>query len=81
MDQEMNDKIRQCIIKATNRQDLNELKADAPFADHDIDSLDQMSIMVEIEGMFDIELDDVDPKDIHCINDYAQLVSKQLATQ
>jgi acyl carrier protein len=72
----MNEKILQCIVKATNRKELNCLNPDENFSANDIDSLDQMSIMLEVEAMFGIEFgEEVEPKSITCINDYAKLVT------
>ena len=56
--------------------ELKSIGADDQFSDHDIDSLDQMSIMVEVEGAFDIDLEDVEPKNINSVNDYVKLVQE-----
>ena len=46
------------------------------FNDHGIDSLDQMSIMVAIEGKLGVELGEMDPKNIRCVNDYVAVIQK-----
>ena len=73
----MQDKILECIVKATNRDELKEMKHDDSFESHDIDSLDRMSIMVEVEGMFDVELEDIEPGTVGSINDYVELVASR----
>ena len=74
----MEDKIIQCIVKATKRDELKTLGPDDSFESHDIDSLDRMSIMVEVEGLFDVDLDDVEPGTVGSVNEYVKLVSGKL---
>ena len=44
------------------------------FADYDIDSLDRMSLRLAIEEDLDLEVTDLDPKDVDCVNDYIELI-------
>ncbi|QDT03531.1 acyl carrier protein [Rubripirellula lacrimiformis] len=77
METDINKTIVECIVNATKRDDLKDIAAHDPFNSHDIDSLDQMSIMLEIEEKFQIELEGVDIKSIRCVNDYADLVNER----
>lgn len=75
----MIEKIIECIVTATDRDELKTIGPDESFSTYDIDSLDMMSIMVEVEGAFDIELDGVEPKDATSINAYVKLIAAKVA--
>ena len=44
------------------------------FADHDIDSLDRMSLMLEVEDRLGLDFGELDPAEVTSIGDYFQLV-------
>ncbi len=70
------DQIRQVVL--TGIQSLtsrNMALADTDqFADHDIDSLDRMSLMLEVEDKLGLDFEELDPNELTSIGDYFQLV-------
>jgi acyl carrier protein len=70
------DRIRQSVIQGIEQvtSKLVEIGDQDSFADFDIDSLDRMSLMLEVEEDLDLEFTDLDPKDVDCINDYIKLI-------
>lgn len=70
------DRIRHSVnagIEAVTSRSV-QLADDEKFADHDIDSLDSMSLMLEIEEQLGVEFKDIDPKDLETPADYIKLV-------
>lgn len=70
------DQIRQAVLSGietvTSRKiTLNDME---PFSDHDIDSLDRMSLMLEVEDRLGLDFGELDPKEVASISDYFQLV-------
>jgi acyl carrier protein len=49
------------------------------FDDYGLDSLDRMSIMLEVEERLGLDFDGVDPADIGSIDDYFRLVQSRQA--
>ena len=51
-----------------------EINDDELFSDFDIDSLDSMSLMLEVEESLEIEFDEIDPKDLATPADYIRVI-------
>jgi len=70
------DEIRRAVLTGietvTSRKTI--LDDTEQFSDHDIDSLDQMSLMLEIEERLGLDFGEQDPKEVASISDYFQLV-------
>ncbi len=73
------DEIREAVIhsikKVTSRDDVM-LENGGLFEDYALDSLDRMSIMIEVEIQLKVDFDDLDPGELNCINDYITCVQK-----
>ncbi len=72
-EEEIRNAVLDAVRKATDSKDLALADSDK-FADHDVDSLDRMSIMVDVEEALGIDFEDVDPATLNCIVDYIKYV-------
>ncbi len=52
------------VIATTRRVPLETVRADSTFEELGIDSLDRINILFELEGEFDIEIDDEQAKQV-----------------
>jgi acyl carrier protein len=52
------------VIATTRRVPLDTVKPDSTFEELGIDSLDRINILFELEGEFDIEIDDEQAKQV-----------------
>ena len=52
------------VIATTRRVPLNTIHANSTFEELGIDSLDRINILFELEGEFDIEIDDEQAKQV-----------------
>jgi len=52
------------VIATTRRVPLETIRADSTFEELGIDSLDRINILFELEGEFDIEIDDEQAKQV-----------------
>lgn len=70
------DQIRQAVLSGIKTVTSREITLDdtEQFADHDIDSLDRMSLMLEVEDSLGLDFGELDPKEVTSISDYFQLV-------
>ena len=71
------------VIATTRRVPLDTVRADSTFEELGIDSLDRINILFELEGEFDIEIDDEQAKQVttlqQMIDGIALLVEKKTA--
>jgi acyl carrier protein len=78
------DQIRQAVldgIAAVVSKKMS-LADDDLFDEHELDSLDRMSIMLEVEDRLGLDFEGVDPSTIKSIDDYFCLVqSRETAAQ
>ena len=71
-----NDSIREAVfdgILTVTSQRMMFGDADR-FEDEGLDSLDRMSLMLEVEERLGLDFDGLDPKDVESISDYFELV-------
>lgn len=66
--------IRAAVIEAVARvrkeSQVTPLADDEAFALLGLDSLERMSMLVEVENILGLTLNDLDPKKLNCIKDY-----------
>ena len=71
------------VIATTRRVPLDTVRADSTFEELGIDSLDRINILFELEGEFDIEIDDEQAKQVttlrQMIDGIAVLVERKTA--
>ncbi len=71
------------VIATTRRVPLDTVRADSTFEELGIDSLDRINILFELEGEFDIEIDDEQAKKVttlrQMIDGIAVLVERKTA--
>ena len=72
-EEEIRNAVLDAIRKATGSKDFA-IKDSDNFTAHDIDSLDQMSIMVDVEEALELDFGDLDPASLACIRDYIAYV-------
>ena len=52
------------VIATTQRKPLGDVRADSTFEELGIDSLDRLNILFDLEGEFDIVIDDEEAKKV-----------------
>ena len=71
------------VIATTRRVPLDTVRPDSTFEELGIDSLDRINILFELEGEFDIEIDDEQAKQVttlqQMIDGITQLVDAKAA--
>jgi acyl carrier protein len=71
------------VIATTRRVPLESVRADSTFEELGIDSLDRINILFELEGEFDVEIDDEQAKQVttlqQMIDGITQLVAAKKA--
>jgi acyl carrier protein len=72
-EEEIGNAVLDAIRKATGSKDFAIQDSDE-FSAHDIDSLDQMSILVDVEEALGLDFGDLDPATLTCIRDYIRHV-------
>ena len=72
------------VIATTRRVPLETVRPDSTFEELGIDSLDRINILFELEGEFDIEIDDEQAKQVttlqQMIDGITQLVDAKATT-
>jgi len=70
------DQIRQAVLTGIETVTSRKITLDdtGQFADHDIDSLDRMSLMLEVEDRLGLDFGELDPAEVTSIGDYFLLV-------
>ncbi|WP_263381751.1 acyl carrier protein [Granulicella arctica] len=72
------------VIATTRRVPLETVHPDSTFEELGIDSLDRINILFELEGEFDVEIDDEQAKQVttlqQMIDGITQLVDAKAAT-
>ncbi len=72
------------VIATTRRVPLDTIRPDSTFEELGIDSLDRINILFELEGEFDIEIDDEQAKQVttlqQMIDGITALVNAKAAT-
>jgi len=73
------------VIATTRRVPLESVRADSTFGELGIDSLDRINILFELEGEFDVEIDDEQAKQVtslqQMIDGITQLVAAREAKE
>jgi acyl carrier protein len=64
------------VIATTRRVPLDTVKPDATFEELGIDSLDRINILFELEGEFDIEIDDEQAKQVTTLQQMIEGITK-----
>jgi len=70
------DQIRQAVLSGIETVTSRKITLDDAdqFSNHDIDSLDRMSLMLEVEDRLGLDFGELDPKEVTSISDYFQMV-------
>ena len=69
------------VIATTRRVPLDTVRADSTFEELGIDSLDRINILFELEGEFDIEIDDEQAKQVTNMQEMVAGIEKLLAVK
>lgn len=73
------EEIREAVIngleKVTSKEDVT-LNDDDQFDDYGLDSLDRMSLMIEVEKLLEADFDQLDPGQLTSINAYIETVER-----
>ncbi len=56
------------VIATTARKPLESVTPESTFAELGIDSLDRLNVLFELEGEFDIQIDDAEAKKVESIH-------------
>ena len=64
------------VIATTRRVPLETVRPDATFEELGIDSLDRINILFELEGEFDIEIDDEQAKQVTTLQQMIEGITK-----
>lgn len=72
-EEEIRNAVLAAIRKTSSSKDFAIEDSDK-FADHDVDSLDRMSILVDVEEALQLDFEDLDPATFTCIRDYIEFV-------
>ena len=67
------------VIATTCRKPLDTVKPDSTFEELGIDSLDRLNILFELEGEFDLQIDDEEAKSVKSIHELVVGVEHLLA--
>ncbi|MCA9065416.1 MAG: acyl carrier protein [Planctomycetaceae bacterium] len=70
---EIREAVLQSVRKIMKEPNAN-LADDTPFAQMDLDSLDRMSVMVEVENLLNVDLNDSSPEQFRSISDYIKFL-------
>ncbi len=69
------------VIATTRRVPLETVRADSTFEELGIDSLDRINILFELEGEFDIEIDDEQAKQVTTLQQMIDGISALVAAK
>jgi acyl carrier protein len=69
------------VIATTRRVPLDTVRPDSTFEELGIDSLDRINILFELEGEFDIEIDDEQAKQVTTLEQMIDGISLLLAAK
>jgi acyl carrier protein len=64
------------VIATTRRVPLETIRPDATFEELGIDSLDRINILFELEGEFDIQIDDEQAKQVTTLQEMIEGITK-----
>jgi acyl carrier protein len=64
------------VIATTRRVPLDTIRPDSTFEELGIDSLDRLNILFELEGEFDIEIDDEQAKQVTSLQQMIEGITK-----
>lgn len=73
------DEIREAVklgIKTVTSRSATDIGDSDQLADHEIDSLDGMSVMLEVEDSLGISFGDLDPKRVTSIDDFVEVIQE-----
>ncbi len=69
------------VIATTRRVPLETVRPDSTFEELGIDSLDRINILFELEGEFDIEIDDEQAKQVTTLQQMIEGITLLLAAK
>ena len=69
------------VIATTRRVPLETVRPDATFEELGIDSLDRINILFELEGEFDIQIDDEQAKQVTTLQEMIEGITKLVAAK
>lgn len=69
------------VIATTRRVPLDTVRPDSTFEELGIDSLDRINILFELEGEFDIEIDDEQAKQVTTLQQMVEGITLLLAAK
>ena len=69
------------VIATTRRVPLESVRADSTFEELGIDSLDRINILFELEGEFDVEIDDEQAKQVTTLQQMIDGITQLLAAK
>ncbi len=69
------------VIATTSRKPLEAVRPDSTFQELGIDSLDRLNILFELEGEFDIEINDEEAKSVTNIQQMVAGIEQLLAAK
>jgi acyl carrier protein len=69
------------VIATTRRVPLDTVRPDSTFEELGIDSLDRINILFELEGEFDIEIDDEQAKQVTTLQEMVDGITLLLAAK
>jgi acyl carrier protein len=69
------------VIATTRRVPLETVRPDSTFEELGIDSLDRINILFELEGEFDIEIDDEQAKQVTTLRQMIEGITLLLAAK
>jgi len=69
------------VIATTRRVPLESVRADSTFEELGIDSLDRINILFELEGEFDVEIDDEQAKQVATLQQMIDGITQLVAAK
>ena len=69
------------VIATTRRVPLESVRADSTFGELGIDSLDRINILFELEGEFDVEIDDEQAKQVTSLQQMIDGITQLVAAK
>jgi len=69
------------VIATTRRVPLESVRADSTFEELGIDSLDRINILFELEGEFDVEIDDEQAKQVTSLQQMIDGITQLVAAK
>ena len=69
------------VIATTRRVPIESVRPDSTFEELGIDSLDRINILFELEGEFDIEIDDEQAKQVTTLQEMVDGIALLLAAK